>query len=91
MTAAQCDAYVMHGDGVSTIARQIADMKVRLNAIGGKSISRGLAAYSLVREGDAEGKRELDLITQILHQPPKGFGNFDHGLSGTRLKREIKL
>lgn len=91
MIAAQCDAYVMHGDPVSAIAPKISDMRARRDATGGQPMRFGMAAYAIVRDSDAEAKRELSRITQIPDQPPKGFANFDQWLSGTKLEREIKL
>jgi FMNH2-dependent dimethyl sulfone monooxygenase len=51
----------------------------------------GMAAYAIVRDSEAEAKRELERITAMPPQPPKGFDNFDQWLSGTQLERELKL
>jgi FMNH2-dependent dimethyl sulfone monooxygenase len=87
----QCDAYVMHGDPVEAIAAKIADMTARREAVGGPPMQFGMAAYAIVRDSEAEAKRELDRITQLPPAPPKGFANFDQWLSGTQLERELKL
>jgi FMNH2-dependent dimethyl sulfone monooxygenase len=91
MIASQCDAYVMHGDPVSAIAPKIADMAERREAAGGGRMQFGMAAYAIVRDSEAEARRELERITQLPPQPPKGFDNFDQWLSGTQLERELKL
>jgi FMNH2-dependent dimethyl sulfone monooxygenase len=87
----QCDAYVMHGDPVAAIAPKIADMAARREAVGKPAMHYGMAAYAIVRDSEAEAKRELERITALPPEPPKGFANFDQWLSGTKLERELKL
>ncbi|MFN3944643.1 MAG: LLM class flavin-dependent oxidoreductase [Allosphingosinicella sp.] len=91
MIARQCDAYVMHGDPVDAIAPKIADMKARRAQAGGGDMRFGMAAYAIVRDSEAEARRELDRITALPPTPPKGFDNFEQWLSGTQLERELKL
>ncbi|TFI58958.1 LLM class flavin-dependent oxidoreductase [Sphingomonas parva] len=91
MIATQCDAYVMHGDPVAAIRPKIEDMEARRARAGGGEMQFGMAAYAIVRDSEAEAKRELERITQLPPQPPKGFDNFDQWLSGTELERELKL
>jgi FMNH2-dependent dimethyl sulfone monooxygenase len=91
MIAAQCDAFVMHGDSVEAIAPKIADMKARRAAAGGPELKFGMAAYAIVRDSEAEAADELARITQLPPEPPKGFANFDQWLSGTQLERDLKL
>jgi FMNH2-dependent dimethyl sulfone monooxygenase len=50
-----------------------------------------MAAFAIVRDSEAEARRELARITQMPPQPPKGFDNFEQWLSGTQLERELKL
>ncbi|MEG3123402.1 LLM class flavin-dependent oxidoreductase [Sphingomonas sp. GB1N7] len=90
MIAAQCDAYVMHGDPVSAIAPKIADMAARRAATGGAPMQYGMAAYAIVRDSEAEAKRELDRITNVTDLPA-GYANFDQWLSGTQLERDFKI
>jgi FMNH2-dependent dimethyl sulfone monooxygenase len=91
MIATQCDAYVMHGDPVAAVAPKIADMSERRARAGGGRMQFGMAAYAIVRDSEAEAKRELARITQLPPEPPRGFDNFDQWLSGTQLERELKL
>jgi FMNH2-dependent dimethyl sulfone monooxygenase len=91
MIATQCDAYVMHGDPVEAIAPKIADMSERREQAGGQRMQFGMAAFAIVRDSEAEAKRELERITQLPPKPPKGFDNFEQWLSGTQLERELKL
>jgi FMNH2-dependent dimethyl sulfone monooxygenase len=90
MIAAQCDAYVMHGDPVEAIAPKIADMTSRRQKAGGVPMQFGMAAYAIVRDSEAEAKRELDRITTV-SDLPAGYANFDQWLSGTELEREMKI
>jgi FMNH2-dependent dimethyl sulfone monooxygenase len=90
MIAAQCDAYVMHGDPVEAIAPKIADMAARREAAGGAPMQYGMAAYAIVRDSEAEAKRELERITTV-SDLPAGYDNFDQWLSGTQLERELKI
>jgi len=91
MIAAQCDAYVMHGDPVEAVRPKIADMEERRERAGGADMQFGMAAYAIVRDSESEGKRELERITALPPQPPKGFDNFEQWLAGTELERELKL
>ncbi|QNQ09874.1 LLM class flavin-dependent oxidoreductase [Sphingomonas alpina] len=90
MIAAQCDAYVMHGDPVEAIAPKIADMAERRAAAGGVPMQYGMAAYAIVRDSEAEAQRELARITDVTDLPA-GYANFDQWLSGTQLERELKI
>jgi FMNH2-dependent dimethyl sulfone monooxygenase len=91
MIAEQCDAYVMHGDPAGAIAPKIGDMNARREKAGKGSMHYGMAAYVIVRDSEAEAKKELARITALPPKPPKGFDNFDQWLSGTELERELKL
>jgi dimethylsulfone monooxygenase len=90
MIATQCDAYVMHGDPVEVIAPKIADMRARRAQAGGAPMTFGMAAYAIVRDSEAEAKRELDRILQV-KTLPAGYANFDQWLSGTQLERELRI
>ena len=91
MIATQCDAYVMHGDPADAIAPKIADMAARREALGLGPMRYGMAAYAIVRDSEAEARRELERITAMPPVPPSGFDNFDQWLTGTKLERELKL
>ncbi|MFL6736818.1 MAG: LLM class flavin-dependent oxidoreductase [Sphingomonas sp.] len=91
MIAALCDAYVMHGDPVEAIIPKITDMTERRARIDRGRMQFGMAAFAIVRDSEAEAKKELARITQMPPTPPKGFDNFEQWLSGTELERELKL
>ena len=90
MIAEQCDAYVMHGDPAAAIAPKIADMAARREAAGKAPMQYGMAAYAIVRDTEAEARRELERITTV-DKLPAGYANFDQWLSGTQLERELKI
>jgi FMNH2-dependent dimethyl sulfone monooxygenase len=90
MIAEKCDAYVMHGDPVDAVAPKIADMRARRADAGGRPMTFGMAAYAIVRDSEAEAKRELARITDV-QELPAGYANFDQWLSGTKLERELKI
>jgi FMNH2-dependent dimethyl sulfone monooxygenase len=90
MIAAQCDAYVMHGDSVAVIAEKIADMRARREALGKAPMIFGMAAYAIVRDTEAAARAEVARITTLDPAAP-GFDNFDQWLSGTRLEREMRI
>src|SRR5206468_3985185 len=91
MITSQCDAYVMHGDPVDAIRPKISDMEERRARAEKGPMHYGMAAFAIVRDSEAEAKRELERITQLPPTPPQGFDNFDQWLSGTQLERELKL
>jgi FMNH2-dependent dimethyl sulfone monooxygenase len=91
MIATLCDAYVMHGDPVDAIKPKIADMEDRRARAGKGPMQYGMAAFAIVRDSEADAKKELERITQLPPTPPKGFDNFNQWLSGTQLERELKL
>lgn len=95
MIAQQCDAYVMHGDPPEVIAGKIADMRERRERAGKPPLKFGMAGYAIVRDSEAEAKRELERITTVPGladgTPPPGFANFDQWISGTQLERELKV
>jgi FMNH2-dependent dimethyl sulfone monooxygenase len=90
MIASLCDAYVMHGDEPQFIAEKIADMKRRRESFGLPPMQYGMAAYAVVRDTEAEAKKEIERITTLDPNAP-GFANFDQWLSGTELERELKI
>lgn len=90
LIAQKCDAYVMHGDTPDVIGEKIADMKARREAFGLPPMTYGMAAYAIVRDSEAEAKRELERIT-TLDPTRAGFANFDQWISGTQLERELLI
>src|SRR3954464_10710405 len=81
----------MHGDPVEAIGPKIEDMARRRAEMGMAPMQYGMAGYAIVRDSEAEARKELARITALPPMPPKGFDNFEQWLSGTELERELKL
>lgn len=86
----RCDAYVMHGDPPERVREKIADMSARRERRGLPRMQFGVAAYTIVRETDAEAEKELKRITDV-HQSAAGYGNYRQWLAGTKLEQQVSL
>ncbi len=85
-----CDAYVMHGDPPDRVAPKIADMQRRRAAAGLGPMQYGMAAYTIVRDTEAEAQRELERITNVQPGSP-GFGNYQDWIANTQLDQQLSL
>ncbi len=90
LIAAQCDAYVMHGDPVERVAPKIADMRARREVAGGRPMQFGMAAYTIVRDTEAEAQRELERITNVTPGSP-GYHNYQDWIGNTQLEQQVSL
>jgi dimethylsulfone monooxygenase len=90
LIAGKCDAYVMHGDPVEHIAPKVADMRARREKLGGTPMEYGMAAYVIVRDTEAEAKRELERITNVTEGSP-GYHNYQDWLANTQLESRVSL
>ncbi|QEL13810.1 LLM class flavin-dependent oxidoreductase [Limnoglobus roseus] len=90
LIAKTCDAYVMHGDPPGRIREKIADMAARREKFGLPPMQYGIAAYSIVRNTEAEAKAELARITDV-KQSAAGYHNYQQWLSGTKLEQQVSL
>src|SRR6185503_3407816 len=75
LIARQCDAYVMHGDPAERVAPKVADLRERRERLGLPPMSFGVAAYAIVRDTEAEARRELARITNVSPGTP-GYHNY---------------
>jgi FMNH2-dependent dimethyl sulfone monooxygenase len=50
----------------------------------------GVAGYAIVRDTDAEAKRELERITDV-KQNASGFANYQQWLNGTQLEQRMSI
>ena len=80
LIAAKCDAYVMHGDPPEKIGERITDMRRRRERLGLGPMIYGIAAYSIVRDTDADAKRELARITDVKGSAA-GYKNYQQWLT----------
>lgn len=90
LISSTCDGYVMHGDEPAIIGKRIRDMKERREKKGLPTMQYGVAAYSIIRDNDAEVKKELARITNV--QPGSaGYHNYQQWLAGTQLEQKVSL
>lgn len=90
LIASQCDAYVMHGDPPERIAPKIDDMRRRRDALGLPPMKFGVAAYSIVRNSEAEARAEIDRITNVKEGSP-GYQNYQDWIRNTQLEQNVSL
>ena len=86
----QCDAYVMHGDEPARVKEKIDDMRRRREKAGLPPMIYGVAGYTIVRNSDAEAKREIERITDV-KQSAAGYGNYQDWLANTKLEQQVSL
>ncbi len=90
LIARTCDGYVMHGDPPEKIGERIADMRARRERLGLPPLLFGAAAYSLVRDTEAEATAELERITDV-KSSSAGYANYQQWLAGTKLEQQVSL
>jgi dimethylsulfone monooxygenase len=90
LIAAQCDAYVMHGDEPARVKHKIEDMSVRRTKRGLPPMKFGLAGYAIVRKTEADARNELQRITDV-NRSAAGYENFQQWLAGTQLEQALAL
>ena len=92
----RCDAYVMHGDPPERVAPKVADMRRRRDAAStaaGAELAPmrfGVAAYAIVRDTEAEARREVARITNVAPGSP-GYRNYQDWVSHTQLEQQVSL
>jgi len=90
LIAQKCDAYLMHGDDPATVGRKIADMRQRRDELGLPTLVFGVAAYSIVRDSEAEARKEVERITNV-QQSARGYANYQQWITGSNLEQKISL
>lgn len=90
LIAQRCDGYVMHGDSPEVIGRRIEDLRRRREKHGLPPMKFGVAAYSIIRDSDAEVKKELERITNV-NGSAAGYKNYQQWLAGTQLEKQVSL
>jgi FMNH2-dependent dimethyl sulfone monooxygenase len=90
LIAARCDAYVMHGDPVDVIAPKIGEMRARRDRLGLPPLSFGMAAYAIVRDTEAEARRELARVTDV-SPGSAGYRNYQDFVTHSNLERPLSL
>ena len=90
LIARKCDAYVMHGDAPDVIGKRIDDMRQRREKLGLGPMIYGVAAYSVVRDTEADARAEVARITDVKSYAA-GYKNYQQWLSGTQLENRVSL
>lgn len=90
LIARKCDAYLMHGDDPRTVGKKIADMRNRREVLGLPPLIFGVAGYTIVRDSDAEAKKEVARITNV-QQSARGYANYQQWITGSNLEQKISL
>ena len=90
LIASRCDAYVMHGDPPERVAPKVDDMRRRRDALGLEPMQYGMAAYAIVRDSEAEARRELERITNVAPGSP-GYHNYQDWIRNTKLEQSVSL
>ncbi|MET1056721.1 MAG: LLM class flavin-dependent oxidoreductase [Pedobacter sp.] len=90
LISSTCDGYVMHGDSPELIARRINDLSERRDKKGLPPMQFGVAAYSIIRNSEAEVKKELERITNV-QEGSSGYKNYQQWISGTQLEQQVSL
>jgi dimethylsulfone monooxygenase len=90
LIAQKCDAYVMHGDPSERIRAKINDLSERRERFGLPPMQFGVAGYAIVRDSEAEARKELARITDV-KQNAAGYGNYQQWLANTQLEQRVSL
>jgi dimethylsulfone monooxygenase len=90
LIAQKCDAYVMHGDPPERIRAKINDLSERRERFGLPPMQFGVAGYAIVRDSEAEARKELARITDV-KQNAAGYGNYQQWLANTQLEQRVSL
>ena len=65
-------------------------MSERRDRLGLGPMRYGVAAYTIVRDSEAEVQQELMRITDV-KQSAAGYGNYQQWLAGTKLEQKVSL
>jgi FMNH2-dependent dimethyl sulfone monooxygenase len=90
LISARCDAYVMHGDPPERVAPKIDDMRRRRESLGLPPMQFGMAAFAVVRDTEAEARREVERITNVRPGSP-GYQNYQDWIRNTKLDQQVSL
>ena len=80
----------MHGDAPDKVKTKIDDMESRRAKLGLPPMIYGVAGYTIVRDTDAEIKKELERITDV-KQSAAGYDNYQDWLANTKLEQKVSL
>ena len=90
LIAEKCDAWLTHGDPPEIIERKVLDMSERRERAGLGPMQFGAAGYVVVRDTEAEARREVERITNV-NQSARGYANYQDWISNTQLEQRVSL
>jgi FMNH2-dependent dimethyl sulfone monooxygenase len=91
LIARECDAYLMHGDPPDALATKIEDMRARRAKHPELPPLRfGVAGYAIVRNSDAEVKKEIARITDV-RSSARGYASYQEFIKGSQLDTKVSL
>jgi dimethylsulfone monooxygenase len=91
LIARECDAYLMHGDPPEALAPKIEDMRARRAKHPELPPLRfGVAGYAIVRNSDAEVKKEVARITDV-RASARGYASYQDFIKGSQLETQVSL
>lgn len=83
------DAYVMHGGTLDEVRANVSDITERSLRIAGRPMREiGMPAYVIVRDTEAEARRELERITTVDPSSP-GYASFEEFQRNSKLSLEL--
>jgi len=86
----KCDAWLTHGDPPDVIGARVADMRARRAALALAPMSFGAAGYAIVRDTEADARREVERITNV-RESARGYANYQDWISNTQLEQRVSL
>ncbi|MBI1743180.1 LLM class flavin-dependent oxidoreductase [Candidatus Acetothermia bacterium] len=90
MIATECDVYLMHGDSVEVISKNIVDMRARRARVNEKPLKFGMAAYVICRDTEAEAQAELERITRV-REDLQSYHSYKDFVTQSQLKTQLDL
>ena len=91
LIARECDAYLMHGDPLDALATKIEDMRARRAKHPElPPLKFGVAGYAIVRNSDAEVKKEIARITDV-RASARGYASYQDFIKGSQLETTVSL
>ena len=83
------DSYVTHGGTIEEIREKAADVNARRERLqGGPFGSIGMSAYIIIRDTEAEARKELERITTVDPNSP-GYASFEEFTTHSNLDVEV--
>jgi FMNH2-dependent dimethyl sulfone monooxygenase len=86
----KCDAWLTHGDSPEVIGAKVRDLSERREKLHLAPMTFGAAGYVVVRNSEAEARREVERITNV-SQSARGYANYRDWINNTQLEQRVSL